>query len=178
MEKASMTTPTPDLARVRDEAQRHADEISERIQSERYRATLSDVETLRNDVRRLLTALDSSVEREKRIGELEEELRRLHAGCNWYWPEDDTSSDSCFFHPSEALQDAPPGVVVAVSRGGIVETRYYAFLDPALDADSDDEFEVDEPTREQAEAKLTAEKARRAALPAPPSLDLTIGEET
>jgi hypothetical protein len=85
------------------------------------------------------------------------------ANCNWYWPEDDTSSETCAGNPFEVLQnmDAPAGEVVAVSRGGVVETRYYAWLPPADDATTDAEFEVDEATEESAAAKIAAERRRR-----------------
>ncbi|MBD8665264.1 hypothetical protein IFT59_18650 [Rhizobium sp. CFBP 8752] len=93
-------------------------------------------------------------------------LRKMLAGCDWYWPEDDTSSEACADGPWQIAEncDVKPGDVFGYSRGGIVETRYYGFLDPAEDADSDDEFEADEPTREAAEAKIAAELQRRAAL--------------
>lgn len=51
-----MTTQTPDAVR---EALHDADCISGRIHAGGYRANLSDVETLRNHVRRLAAALDS-----------------------------------------------------------------------------------------------------------------------
>lgn len=106
---------------------------------------------------------------EGRIAELEaenERLRQMLAGCDWYWPEDDTSSDACADGPWQIAEncDVKPGEVFAYSRGGVVETRYYGFLEAAEDADSDDQFEADEPTREAAEAKITAELQRRAAL--------------
>ncbi|HEX5933759.1 MAG TPA: 3'-5' exonuclease [Pseudorhizobium sp.] len=106
---------------------------------------------------------------EGRIAELEaenERLRKMLAGCDWYWPEDDTSSAACADGPWQIAEncDVKPGEVFAYSRGGVVETRYYGFLEAAEDADSDDQFEADEPTREAAEAKITAELQRRAAL--------------
>lgn len=97
------------------------------------------------------------------------ELDRLKAivnGCDWYWPEDDTSSDACADGPWQIAEnvDLYQGEILAYSRGGVVETRYYAFLPPAPGADSDDNFEVDEESREVAEGKIIAELARRAAL--------------
>lgn len=95
-----------------------------------------------------------------------EGMRKALASCQWYWPEDDTSSDACADSPWAIAEDwdVKPGDVFACSRGGVVETRYYAFLPPADDADSDDEFEVDEPSEEAALAKIQAEIARREAL--------------
>lgn len=99
----------------------------------------------------------------------EAEVKRLTAklaGCDWYWPEDDTSSDACANSQWEIAEiyDLKPADILAYSRGGIVETRYYAFLPPADDSDSDDNFEVDEPTEEEVAAKITAEIERRTAL--------------
>lgn len=98
-----------------------------------------------------------------RIRDLEKRL----ASCQWYWPEDDTSSECCSDCPSEVIEglwDYKYGDVIGISRGGVVETRYHAWLEPADDADSDDNFEVDEATREEAKAKVDTELARRAAL--------------
>jgi len=93
-------------------------------------------------------------------------LRKAFASLDWYWPEDDTSSDACADGPWQIAEncDVKPGEVFGYSRGGVVETRYYGFLEAAEDADSDDQFEADEPTREAAEAKIAAELQRRAAL--------------
>ncbi|THV13758.1 hypothetical protein [Rhizobium rhizophilum] len=93
-------------------------------------------------------------------------LRKMLAGCDWYWPEDDTSSNACADGPWQIAEnhDVKPGEVFGYSRGGVVETRYYGFLEAAEDSDSDDQFEADEPTREAAEAKIAAEVERRAAL--------------
>ncbi|HEV7284986.1 MAG TPA: hypothetical protein VGN75_09015, partial [Kaistia sp.] len=94
-------------------------------------------------------------------------LQKIVDGCDWYWPEDDTSSESCSDYPFEILSnwETEPGAVVAISRGGVVETRYYAQLPPAEDADSDDEFEVNEATEEDAKRKVADELARRAGQP-------------
>lgn len=95
-----------------------------------------------------------------------EGMRKILAGCDWYWPEDDTSSAACADGPWQIAEnhDVKTGEVFGYSRGGVVETRYYGFLEAAEDADSDDQFEADEPTREAAEAKIAAELQRRAAL--------------
>lgn len=91
----------------------------------------------------------------------------IRGACQWFWPEDDTSSDACADSPREALDlYIIPGQVAAYSCGGIVYTRYYGFLPPAEDADSDDNFEVDEPTEEAAEAKMKAEIDRRSSVAA------------
>lgn len=102
----------------------------------------------------------------KLLADENERLRKMLAGCDWFWPEDDTSSDACSNGPHEIAEncDVKEGEVFAYSRGGVVETRYYGFLDAAEDADSDDQFEADEPTREAAEAKIAAELQRHAAL--------------
>lgn len=101
-----------------------------------------------------------------RLKEENERMRSQLNGCDWYWPEDDTSSDSCADGPWQIAEnvDLDQAEILAYSRGGVVETRYYAFLLPADDADSDDNFEVDCSTREDAEAGISAEIARRAAL--------------
>lgn len=93
-------------------------------------------------------------------------LRKMMASLDWYWPEDDTSSEACADGPWQIAEnhDTEPGEVFGYSRGGVIETRYFGYLEPADDADSDDNFEVDEPTREAAEAKIAAELSRRAAL--------------
>lgn len=93
-------------------------------------------------------------------------LRKMLAGCDWYWPEDDTSSDACADGPWQIAEnhDVKPGEVFGYSRGGVVETRYYGFLEAANDAESDEQFEADEPTRQAAEAKIAAELQRRADL--------------
>jgi hypothetical protein len=112
-------------------------------------------------IRALLACLEAAERQVK-------ELRTSINGCQWYWPEDDTSSDACAGHPFEVLEncDTLPGEVVAVSCGGVVETRFYARLPPADDATSDDDFEVDEATCAAAELKIAAEQTRRAALEA------------
>ena len=94
-------------------------------------------------------------------------MKAIIASCQWYWPEDDTSSEMCADSGYEALverAELEPGHVAAYARGGIVERRFFGWLPAADDADSDDEFEVDEATETEAVAKLEAEKARRAAL--------------
>ena len=98
---------------------------------------------------------------ERRNAELEKQLR---AAQQWFWPEDDTSSDACRQSEHEIYPEADPGEVIGISCGGVVWTRYYAWLPPADDADSDDEFVVDAPTREEAEERVRAEQQRRADL--------------
>ena len=92
------------------------------------------------------------------------ELRKKLDACDWYWPEDDTSSDACADGPLQSAEncDLPPGEVLAYSRGGVVETRFYAYLPPADDSDSDDEFEVDAETELAVKQAIEAETARRA----------------
>jgi len=55
-----MTEPI-EFAEIGQAAINDADEISERIAAGRYRASLSDVETLRNHVRKLAAALEKHV---------------------------------------------------------------------------------------------------------------------
>lgn len=86
----------------------------------------------------------------------------------WYWPEEDTSSDTCRDCPAEVFEDGSPGEVHAYACGGVSRIGYFGWLPPADDSDSDDNFEVDEPTLEAAEAKLNAEIERRAALKVSP----------
>jgi len=98
-----------------------------------------------------------------------ERLRKADRACQWYWPENSTESENCADSPQEVVQNAygweePRGDVVAVARGGVVEVTYCAALPPAPDSDSDDEFWVEEATKEAAAAKITAELERRAAL--------------
>ena len=95
-------------------------------------------------------------------------LQKMMASLDCYWPEDDTSSEACADGPWQIAENhsTGPGEVFGYSRGGVIETRYFGYLDPAEDADSDDNFEVDEPTQEAAEAKIAAELTRRAALTA------------
>ena len=95
-----------------------------------------------------------------------ERLKAMTDGCDWYWPEDDTSSYACSDGPWQIAEnnDTPPGEVFGYSRGGVIETRFYGYLEATPDAGSDDQFEVDEVTREAAEAKIAAELQRRAAL--------------
>ena len=42
-----------------------------------------------------------------------ERLRKTLAGCDWYWPEDDTSSDACADGPWQIAKnyDVKPGEV-------------------------------------------------------------------
>lgn len=98
-----------------------------------------------------------------------ERLRKADRACQWYWPENSTESENCADSPQEVVQNAygweePRGDVVAVARGGVVEVTYCAALPPAPDSDSDDEFWVEEATKEAAAAKITAELERRAGL--------------
>ncbi|MCX5571449.1 hypothetical protein [Kaistia nematophila] len=118
-------------------------------------------------VAELLEANNRYLERARAADVENARLKRIIDACDWYWPEDDTSSDSCISYPHEFFSDGhvDPGTVVAISRGGVVETRYYAQLPPAGDSDSDDDFEVDEVTEELARRKVADELARRADYP-------------
>lgn len=96
-------------------------------------------------------------------------LKKTVRSCQWYWPEGDTTEDNCASGPQEVVESlygwsTPTGEVVAVARGGIVDITYCAALPPAEDADSDDEFWVEECTQEAAQEKIDAEIKRREAL--------------
>lgn len=91
---------------------------------------------------------------------------KIAKACEWYWPADDTSSDMCADGVWGVRDnvDLQPGEILHYATGGVVNYGYYAFLEAAEDADSDDEFEVDAPTEEEVRAAIDAELARRAAL--------------
>lgn len=91
---------------------------------------------------------------------------KIAKACEWYWPADDTSSDMCADGVWGVRDnvDLQPGEILHYAIGGVFEYRYFAFLEPAEDADSDDEFEVDAPTEEEVRVAIDAELARRAAL--------------
>lgn len=142
------------LAAVRDDAMRADHELCE---------TESRVEVV-------VRERDASrAECEGLRAERDEARKKLNA-CHWFWPEDDTSSECCAESAQDVVQNIyewtpkAAGGVVAVARGGIVEITYCASLPPADDADSDDDFWVEEATHEAAQAKIDTEKARRAAL--------------
>lgn len=84
----------------------------------------------------------------------------------WYWPADDTSSDMCADGVWGVRDnvDLQPGQILHYATGGVLNYGYYAFLEAAKDADSDDEFEVDAATEEEVRVAIDAELARRAAL--------------
>ena len=98
-----------------------------------------------------------------------ERLRQTEKSCQWYWPYGATESENCADCPSEVVQsaygwEAPTGAVVAVARGGVVDVTYCAALPAADDADSDDEFWVEEASAVAAAEKIATELKRRAAL--------------
>lgn len=103
---------------------------------------------------------------EEAEGALGPMVKKIDA-CNWYWPEHETDSESCCESAQEVVQNAydwsheNTGDVVAVARGGVVEVTYCASLPPADDADSDDEFWVEEKTYEAAALKVADEQSRR-----------------
>lgn len=105
------------------------------------------------------TASPELIEARGRVAELERKL----AAPDWYWPEEDTGEDACRYSAAEVLEDTPPGVVVAVATC-VLEVMHCAFLPAADDSDSDDDFWVEEPTKEAAELKIAQERVRRAAL--------------
>jgi hypothetical protein len=113
----------------------------------------------------LLEANNRYLERARSAEAESARLQKIIDGCDWYWLADDSELGAN--EPFEILSESEtePGTVVAISRGGRVETRYYATLPPAEDAESDDDFEVDEATEEAAERKVADELARRAGQP-------------
>jgi len=136
--------------------------------SEKYFEEDSPLGKAINAARSILSRLQAGVQ-EGWLSELERKAKAYDA-CDWYWPEDDTSSEMCGESAQEIVQNAydwtseDVGHVIAVARGGVVEITYCASLPPAHDADSDDDFWIEEVTREAAQAKIDAEKVRRAAL--------------
>lgn len=96
-----------------------------------------------------------------RIAQLE---RVISKAQEWYWPADDTSSDACMDDPWDYVRASLPGEIVPISCGGVVWTRYFAWLPPADDSPHDDDFEVDADTKEEAERLVAEEQERRAAL--------------
>lgn len=103
------------------------------------------------------------------LREARAKIERLEASiksaCRWFWPEDNTSSDACADDPSDIYRDGKPGEIFAISSGGVFDTRYYAYLPAADDSDSDDEFEIDEATEDQARIAIGKELERRSLLP-------------
>lgn len=92
--------------------------------------------------------------------------KKIDNACEWHWPADDTSSDMCTDGVWGVRDnvDLQPGEVLHYAIGGVFEHRYFAFLEPATDAESDDEFEVDGSTHEEVEQAINVELARRATL--------------
>ncbi|WP_336801448.1 hypothetical protein [Kaistia sp. MMO-174] len=118
-------------------------------------------------VAELLEANNRYLERARAAEAESARLKKILDACQWHWPEDDTSEEHCCSSPFEVLesQDLPAGTVAAIARGGIVEIRYCAQLPPDPDGSSDDDFEVDEATKEDAERKIVDELSRRAGQP-------------
>lgn len=90
------------------------------------------------------------------------EEREKVARVECYWDADDREIghlDIC-----EILENCGPGEVAEIEHVAVVATTFEAFLPAADDAETDDQFEVCEDTREAAEAKVAQELARRAAL--------------
>lgn len=74
--------------------------------------------------------LDEAAARIEALEAENAELRKKLNGCQWYWPEDDTSEDCCGESAQEIVQNAydwsskNAGRIVAVARGGIVEVMW------------------------------------------------------
>lgn len=129
--------------------------------SDAVKAELDTVRGINSQLRHGTWALRAEIT--SQTAEIDRLNKKISSACRWYWPEDDTSSEACAENPREALEQLPPGKVAAYSCGGVIYINYYGWLPPADDADSDDDFEVDEPTLAAAEAKIQAELDRRAA---------------
>lgn len=102
----------------------------------------------------------SAVTLERELSEARAEVARLRGiidKCRWYWIEDD--SDYAANDPFELFSEADPGEVVCISRGGAIETLYYAWLPIA--GQPDDHFVIEAATAAEAEAKVAAERVRR-----------------
>jgi hypothetical protein len=105
------------------------------------------------------------IEAADKIEVLEKTLR----GCQWYWPSHDQSENRCEHSEYDVVNfeyeysddGDKNGTVVEVVRGGTIEITFCAMLPPATDSDSDDDFWVQEKTKELAEAKIYAEILRR-----------------
>lgn len=100
------------------------------------------------------------------LGRVADELERMKKvidACDWHWPADDTSEDSCEVSPWDIIEYhcVEDGDIVEILRGGVVETMFCARLPPADDSDTDDDFEVCEATYEAAKAAIDAERTRR-----------------
>lgn len=154
--------PVPEFVRRLEENLASFDaEVAYQLSIEGERADLwGEIDVNVEDLRSLLADRAAQAER---MARLERKLR----ACQWYWPEYDTSSETCADSAQEVVQNAydyetPEGGIVAIARGGVVEVTYCAYLPPADDSDSDDDFWVEEETREAAKAKIDAELARRA----------------
>ena len=148
--------------RLREAEERLAMEIA--VEMELHAAISTTTKAKAEAIAKFLAPAFASLR--SKLEEAEGALERLAkkiAACNWYWPEDDTSSEACFESAQEVLDSAyiKRGEVLAVARGGVVEVTYCASLPPADDADSDDEFWVEEKTYEAAALKVAEEQSRR-----------------
>ena len=76
-----------------------------------------------------------------------------------YWDADDR--DIGYDGPAEILYRYGHGIVCEIEHVAVVKTTFEAFLPPAEDADSDDDWQVVADTREAAEAAMAAELERR-----------------
>jgi hypothetical protein len=107
------------------------------------------------------TMAEMTAERDAAIAERDQLTAKI-AKLNWYWNAEDR--EYSYNEPCEIFEYIDYGQVVEIDRGGVVETRFMAILPPSKDATSDDDFLVNCQTREEAEAAVAAELARRAAL--------------
>ena len=158
---ARSTSPVSAIEAIEKAMDEFDREVDDALSSESERADLwNDIDVSASDLREVLALARQAEALERENAELRKKLD----ACDWDWPEDDTSSDACSDGPWQIAEDCdlPPGEVLAYSRGGVVETRFYAYLPPADDSDSDDEFEVDAETELAVKQAIEAETARRA----------------
>lgn len=91
----------------------------------------------------------------RRVLRLRREVARLQAiikNCAWYWNVDDREYSAS--DPTDLLDEAGPGNIMEIERGGVVETKFYFFIE---NADGDrQEFAFD--TLEEAEETLASKK--------------------
>jgi len=140
--------------------------INEFVPMQSEQADLAQGPELHHECETIATAVIIHLNaKDARIAELESTIRN----CQWYWPGSDLGEHRCEYSEFDVVNTEyeysdsgdKNGSVVEVVRGGTIETTFCAMLPPAPDSDSDDEFWVQEPTRELAEAKIAAEILRR-----------------
>ncbi|MEM8970941.1 MAG: hypothetical protein AAGD43_02600 [Pseudomonadota bacterium] len=79
-----------------------------------------------------------------------------------YWDADDREYGHS--DPWEIVEHKEPGVISTIEHVAVVGVTFEAYLHPAEDSDTDDEFHVVEDTYEAAEAAIAKERMRRDAI--------------